>query len=367
MRVLLVIYGSLDQQSGGYLYDRQVVGYLQRRKVQVEILSLPRCAYLLCPLASLRRSGPQERLRRLLQGKYEGRGFDTVIVDELVHPSVFRAAARRGTAEPPLLTLVHHLRSQEPGGPLLRWIALGMERVLLRHSDAAVVNSRVTAQTVRKLVGPGMPLYLCPPGNDLLPGLERRWESLRPAGSSAREVRLLVTGNLIQRKGHDLLLRMLAGLRRHPWRLRIVGPVVDHRFRRRLGRLERRLGLSGRVEYTGELSGDELAREYLRADVFVFPSRYEGYGISLAEALRAGLPFVAFAAGATAEVTGGRGLLFPPGDLEGFAGALERLVTDSEERSQAAALSRELSAGLPGWAETGRRFYEALGEIVGHA
>jgi glycosyltransferase involved in cell wall biosynthesis len=367
MRVLLVIYGSLDQQSGGYLYDRQVVGYLRGRRVEVEILSLPRCTYLFCPLTSLRRTGLQGRLRRLLQGRDDGRRFDAVIVDELVHPSAFRAVARRGTAGPPLLTLVHHLRSQEPGGALLRWIALGMERVLLRHSNAVVVNSRVTAQTVRKLVEQEIPLYLCPPGNDLLPGLDRRLDRLRPAGAPAREVRLLVTGNLIHRKGHDLLLRMLAGLRQKPWRLRIVGPVVDHRYRRRLGRLERRLGLSGRVEYTGELSGSELAREYRTADVFVFPSRYEGYGISLAEALRAGLPFVAFAAGATAEVTGGRGLLFPPGDLEGFASALERLVTDPEARSQAAILSRELSAGLPGWSDTGRRFHEALTEVVGHA
>jgi glycosyltransferase involved in cell wall biosynthesis len=75
---------------------------------------------------------------------------------------------------------------------------------------------------------------------------------------------------------------------------------------------------------------------------------------------------VAFASGAVAEVTGGRGLLFPPGDTSGFAAALRRLVTDPQARREAAAVSREARADLPGWADTGRRVYEALREILGH-
>jgi glycosyltransferase involved in cell wall biosynthesis len=359
MRVLLVIYGSIEQLSGGYLYDRQVVASLRRRGVEVEILSLRPCPYLLCPLIP---AVPRRRLRRILAGGEAQGRVDAVVIDELVHPSVFRAVRRRGAAAPPLLCLVHHLRCREPGGEPLRSVARRMERGLLLHSTAALVNSRATAETVRELAGPELPVYLCPPGSDLPPGLEGA--SSRPRARSRPELRLLVTGNLIPRKGHDLLLRVLAGLKQYPWHLRVVGRVADLRYRRRLDRLEHRLGLHGRVEYTGELGGQELGMEYRNADVFVFPSRFEGYGISLAEALRAGLPFVAFAAGAIAEVTGGRGLLCPPGDLEGFSAALGQLLRDPSERERAARLSREIAAKLPAWEDTGRLVFEALGEVA---
>jgi glycosyltransferase involved in cell wall biosynthesis len=181
-------------------------------------------------------------------------------------------------------------------------------------------------------------------------------------------VRLLATGNLIPRKGYDLLLEVLADLSREPpreppweppreppWELRIAGRIVDGAYHRRLQKLARSPGLQGRVAFLGELSSESLAEEYRRAEVFVFPSRYEGYGISLAEAVRAGLPFVAFAAGAVAEVVKGRGLLVPPGDRASFAGHLRRLIADPSFRRQAAAVSRELAAGLPTWEDTGRK------------
>jgi glycosyltransferase involved in cell wall biosynthesis len=365
MRVLLVIYGSIEQLSGGYLYDRQVVAFLRRKGVEVEILSFPTCPYLLCPLrpAGLRRAGPQRKLREILRAKGPPEGFDAVVIDELVHPSVFRTARCRAEGAPLLLTLVHHLRCREPGGFVLGLLARRMESELLRHSSAALVNSRATAETVRELVGPALPLYVCPPGSDLLPPTEHS-RSRGGAAQSPSATRLLVTGNLIPRKGHDLLLRILGGLTRFPWHLRVVGRVVDQRYFRRLRRMRLRLGLAGRVEFTGELDGEALAREYREADVFVFPSRYEGYGISLAEAVRAGLPFVAFAAGATAEVTGGRGLLVPPGDLEGFSAALGGLLGDSGERERAGLLSREIAAELPGWEDTGSTVLRALGEVT---
>jgi len=387
MRVLLVIYGSIDQLSGGYLYDRQVVASLRRRGVQVETLSLPQCPYLLCPFLP---AGARRGLRRILTAEEREGRYDAVVIDELVHPSVFRAARHRRDTGPPLVTLVHHLRCREPGGAAVRGLACRMERILLRNSTAVVVNSRVTAETVRGLVEPGTPMYVCPPGSDLLPGLESsgtrfRQDARSPsrsqpgrvpsprtrptsAGDSSQggagPVRLLVTGNLVPRKGHDLLLQVLAGLREYRWHLRIVGRVVDRRYRRRLGRMQLRFGLAGRIDFTGALGGQQLAREYREADVFVFPSRYEGYGISLAEAVRAGLPFVAFSAGATAEVTEGRGLLFPPGDLEGFSAALAGLLADPLERERAGLLSREIAAGLPAWEDTGRRVFQALREVT---
>jgi glycosyltransferase involved in cell wall biosynthesis len=353
-----------------------MVGYLRARGVEAEPLGLPALPYLLAPLHGL-----HPGLRAALAPRARAPAWDAVVVDELCHPSVAGLAAARARARrrrppadprPHLVTLVHHLRCREDRPWPARALARARERRLLAASDAVIVNSQTTARTVRELLrragdAGARPIAVCPPGCD---ELDLRPDAPPPAAplhrpSPAEPVRLLATGNLIPRKGYDLLLAMLAGLTDLPWELRVAGRAVAPAYRRRLESLACRLGLAGRVAFLGELDPAGLAEEYRGADMFVFASRYEGYGISLAEAVRAGLPFVAFEAGAVAEVVGGRGLLAAPGDRTAFAGHLRRLIAKPAFRLQAAALSRELAAGLPTWEDTGRGFLKALREAVG--
>ena len=361
MRLLFVIYGSLQQISGGYLYDRKVVEFLKERGVEVDCLELPPCAYLLCPLHVF-----YSPLRRLFGSSPPG-DYDCIIIDELTHPSGFLPLSRRRRPGVPVVVLLHHLKIQERIGFVLKVAARLMERSLLRHCDRIIVNSNTTRRTAGELVGSETGIYVCPPGSDTLDqSAEAEETGNREPAQTAREraVRLLITGNIIPRKGHDLLIRMLADLADLSWELRVVGAAVNPRYKRRLDRLARRFALEGRIIYTGVLSGSALSRQYLEADVFVFPSCYEGFGISLAEAIRAGLPFVAFASGAIPEVSGGRGLLVGEGDLGSFQGHLRRLISDSSFRERTAELSRTVAADLPTWQQTGERFLRAIREIV---
>lgn len=369
MRIALVVYGSLDQISGGYLYDRQVVGFLRRQGVEVDVHGLKAAPYLASVLHNF-----SPRLRRLLrEGRSGAVPYDAVVVDELVHPSVFLAVGGRqragSGARPPVFTLVHHLKCRESIGPLRRAAARWMERRLLRHSDRLLVNSSTTEASVRQLVPHGAPLWVCPPGCDLQERVRPKIAHEQPGGAPAT---LLTTGNLIPRKGHDLLLEALAGLGDLPWRLRVVGRLVDRRYVARLRRRATRSGLAERICFTGELSDIELAAEYARADLFVFPSRFEGYGIALAEALRVGLPFVAFTGGAVPEMFGSAAGaetcmgLVPEGDVPAFRQTLRRLLTDSAFRAAEAVRSRRLGAILPAWEQTGECFHRALLKGIGH-
>jgi len=75
-------------------------------------------------------------------------------------------------------------------------------------------------------------------------------------------------------------------------RLTIVGG--DSGFRHELEGLSERLGVWGNISFTGEVSREDLLKEYREADIFVLPSRMEGFGIVLLEAMASGLPCVAY-------------------------------------------------------------------------
>ena len=176
MKLLFVVYGSLQQISGGYLYDRMVIDYLEDQGVRVELLQLPPCPYLLCPLHNFRAA-----LRRVFTADA---AYDCIVIDELTHPSVFLAASRRSTAVP-VVVLLHHLKARERIGLLRRGPVRLMEGRLLRSSDAVIVNSRTTKDTIRALARTAGAVYVCPPGCDALSGSACRPARDRQAGSQS--------------------------------------------------------------------------------------------------------------------------------------------------------------------------------------
>ena len=359
MTIRFVVYGRLDQVSGGYRYDREVVRFLRQRGDEVDVVGIRRLPHLLSSLQSF-----TPATRSLIRPSGSKR-CDAIVIDELVHPSVHRVVARRSADCPPVFVLVHHLASRERLRPVARARARSMERRLLEAADRVIVTSGVTGATVRELVRRPCPIRVCVPGSDM-PGEGTARAEVSAGERRGGRPRILVTGNLIARKGHDLLLEALSGLRELSWELRVVGAPVDRRYVRRLSSMVAQLGFDDRVTFAGFVPDAAMSLEYRRAEVFAFPSRYEGYGISLAEALRAGLPFVAFASGGIAEVARGSDSLVADGDIEGFRSRLRRLLADPVHRAVESARSRELAARLPSWEDTARCFARAIDEGVRH-
>ena len=80
------------------------------------------------------------------------------------------------------------------------------------------------------------------------------------------------------------------------------------------------------------------------ARVFAFPSVYEGFGLPPLEAMRAGVPVVATAAGSVPEVLGDAALIVPVGDTDAFAGALFQAVDDEPVRARLVDAGRDRAA-----------------------
>jgi alpha-1,3-rhamnosyl/mannosyltransferase len=133
-------------------------------------------------------------------------------------------------------------------------------------------------------------------------------------------------------KNHLVLLDALACLEHRP-ELRLVlsgAPAAGEESLR--DAIEHR-GLHDRVVRTGRVSAADRDALLRSADAVVFPSRYEGFGAPVLEAMAVGTPVLASAATALPEVVGPAGLLLDPDDAPAWADAIERVLDDPSLRT----------------------------------
>lgn len=147
-------------------------------------------------------------------------------------------------------------------------------------------------------------------------------------GIAADAAVFLFCGQMIARKGVDTLLhahaRLRAGGRRAVLLLAGDGPEQGA-----LERLAGTLGTAGDVRFTGFVQPDQLPRLFAGGDAFVLPSRHEGWGVVVHEAMAAGLPVLGSEqvnAAADLVVPGRSGWLFPAGDADALAARMRDLL-----------------------------------------
>ncbi|HXY69990.1 MAG TPA: glycosyltransferase family 4 protein [Gemmatimonadales bacterium] len=200
---------------------------------------------------------------------------------------------------------------------------------------AVIAVSRRTAGEVERHYGPlSAPVYVIPNAVDL--------DAFAPRAAAPRpRPRLLFVG-AFERKGLDVAIRALARLE-HDAELLAVGGGDVPRYRA----LAASLGVAGRV--TLQPPRSDIAAVFADADVFVFPTRYEPFGMVIAEALASGLPVVTSArAGAADLIRDGESgwIVTDPEDAAGFAAAVDRVLEDDAARAAMARAARAAVKGL---------------------
>jgi glycosyltransferase involved in cell wall biosynthesis len=347
MRIGLLIYGTLETLSGGYLYDRRLVEHLQSKGDEVEIVSLPWRNYL-------RHLG--DNFSGSLYTRLKELQVDLLLQDELNHPSLFWLNRRlQNQVSYPIIAIVHHLRSSEmhptPIKSLYRWV----ERRYLDTVVGFIYNSRVTRQTVEKTIGKKSPGVVVYPGRDHLdPQISKNQVILRAHGPGP--LHLLFLGNVIPRKGLLFLLKALNRLPKDNWQLNVVGSLqVDPAYVRRVRRYIEKQALCDNIKLSGRLDAEELKEQMTQSQVLAVPSSYEGFGIAYLEGMGYGLPAIASTEGGACEIVnhGQNGFLVEPGDDMSLSRLINELHYDRDLLGKMSQAARQYYLNHPTWKQSG--------------
>ncbi|MGH3185838.1 MAG: glycosyltransferase family 4 protein [Streptosporangiaceae bacterium] len=241
---------------------------------------------------------------------------------------------RRRRATPPLVAVWHgagaepHLRLRRPGHPLawaLAWIRMAGAKKALRLDGHIAVHPRVAAD-LRSLYGlrDGVTVIENAVDTTIFDHVSRAAD-----GPGRDGLNVLWVGRSGYLKGLDVALAAVAEARRDLPGLRLTVAGVAH------GKA------TEGVHWLGVLPPTKMAEVYGAADLLIFPSRYDGFGLATIEAMAAGLPVIVSDVIASGIVTDGRnGAVIPGHDPSRYAAALRRLA-DPAVRAAMAAANRE--------------------------
>jgi glycosyltransferase involved in cell wall biosynthesis len=345
MQLSLVVPAPFDAVTGGYEYDRRIVGGLRAAGHGVRVIELAGKH----PVADATARDAACEAWDSITAEWRP------IIDGLALPAfagLDDALAARGTA-----ALIHHPTSLETGLSEAERAALStIEKRLLPRLTRIIVTGEATAECLVADFGVTRErIRLVVPGTDDAP---------RSAGSRGPTCRILAIGTLIPRKGHDLLLRALARLFDLDWHLTVVGsaerdPVHAHA----LVALAQELGIARQVRFAGEVTGEALEALWRETDLFALATHWEGYGMAIAEALKRGVPVVVTEGGAAGHLlTQAAGVACPAGDQTNLSKALRRLIFGKELRRGMAEAAWQAGQALPDWQTEVAEFAQALAD-----
>ncbi len=337
MKIGIIIYGSLDILSGGYMYDRMLVEYLRAQGDSVETISLPWRNYA-------------SHLTDNLSFKLPA-NLDILIQDELNHPSLI--AANSETHPYPIVSLVHHLRCSELRPKWQNDFYRVVEKKYLQSVDGFIFNSQTTRGVVNGLLENSKPEIVAYPPTDRF-GEAISEEEIKTRATQ-NPLRILFLGNVMGRKGLQTLLNALFILHPSPFILDIVGSLtIEPIYAKQMQEYVTINSLSSIVTFHSSLNNEPLVEKLKQAHILIVPSSYEGFGIVYLEGMAFGLPAIGTTAGAASEIIehGKTGYLIEPNDSDTLAAHISQLASDRNLLTEISLNARKRYIQQPSWVKT---------------
>ncbi len=262
----------------------------------------------------------------------------------LLHVPHFNVPIRRLPC--PLVVTIHdtaHLAGALPMGGTYRVAAQLYYRHAVRRASHLLTDSNFSRRELETRLGVSRDrITVVPPGVDgtrFMPRPQEVQPVLDRLGIHAPY--LLILGSVRPHKNIGMALKAFAALKQRegiPHTLVVVGRKEGFRIGTRLELPEE--AVLRDVVFTGYLSDDEIVKLYSGAEIFVFPSLYEGFGLPPLEAMACGTAVAVSRAGAIPEVVGDAGAYFDATDADDIARTILSLLTDPQRRRQLADAGR---------------------------
>ena len=281
--------------------------------------------------------------------------FDAIVVDALARIAV-APHLDRWLSWRPVVALVHELPSVADGGYGSGTVAgeRDYEESLLRADRLVAVSDHGRNVLLGRGVSPDR-IHVVPPGFDGVP------VSVGSHIASDGPVRALCVSQWIPRKGILTLVEAWTLRERKGALLELVGETEADAAYALLVRDAIEAAPRDSIVVSGRIDDASLGASYAAADLFVLPSRYEGYGIVYAEALARGLPIIACDVDPVPDLVGREAAaLVRPGDREALSAVLDLLLGDSALRARMSAAASRRASRLPRWEDAVGGFEEVL-------
>jgi glycosyltransferase involved in cell wall biosynthesis len=259
----------------------------------------------------------------------------------------------------PSVTVFHDLQhKRQPGN--FRWFDLPFWRILLYASAHRSTQLLADSEATRDDL---MRFYHLPPEKITVAPLGVDPKFFEIARRRRPQPYFLAVSTLHPHKNLDRLIEAFAEFHavRPEFELVIAGMRGFHTGP--LERLRTSLGLDGAVRFTGWIPRDDLYELFAGAYAFFYPSRFEGFGLPVLEALAAGVPTACSNIQPVAGIAGAAALQFDPSSTAGILDAMKRIASDETLRGKLAALGPAQAAKFS-WKETARLTLETISKAV---
>ncbi|MEE2693903.1 MAG: glycosyltransferase family 4 protein [Pseudomonadota bacterium] len=346
--VHFVVPGDINALTGGYIYDKHMIGGLQREGLAVKL-------HLLEPEFPLPSGSALSSAAATIEKISDG---EVMIVDGLaLGPLHEILEVHRHRLK--IVGLIHHPLADETGLRIDVARDLGeAERQALSFCRTVVVTSQITRSTlIHKYDVRAEKICVIEPG-------VKKACLFSPRLKGA--IRLICVASLIPRKGHSILVQALSLLADRPWDLTCIGDLCrDPQTSLRIRNLVRKFGLTHRIKFVGEVSESRLQGYYQKAGLFVLASHHEGYGMALSEAISWSVPVVSTTGGAIPfTVPRAASLLVRPGDVHALSYAIGRFMDEPRVRLKLLAGARGASGKQTSWLFATSCFVAEIRRIV---
>lgn len=340
-----IVPGAIDRPTGGSRYDREIVHALRDIGQPVRVYELSGHFPGSDRTAAV-------SLSHTLTSIPDGQ---TVLIDGLVLgglPECLKPHRDRLR----LIAMLHHPLCLETGLTTTQAATLEqLERDALASCHYVIATSTHTQNQLRALN-----LY-AGPITAIQPGCEPGPLNNNPNSDT---INFICIGSLTPRKGQDILLEALQQCPATipPWRCQLIGSTeLAPEYAKMIAQTITQYGLEDRVTMTGPLSAEHLLNAYCTAHCLILPSRYEGYGMVVAEAMAHGLPVITTTAGALVDtLPPDAGLAVAPDDAAALSQAIQKFITDARLRQSLREGARTARNNLVPWSACAKALLTTL-------